>query len=162
MSERLRTVLIYFSIGLNIAFIGGLIVIFLSYSPSQRGSWESRNGHGDFFQQRLNMGGQQWEELQSELRLFTREFRELHRQTQQLRSEKIQLLLADPENQEKFQIKQQKLGRLREQQSELLAQHLTDLSEALTAEQREKLIDYFNRSPQPPQQRRGRIHHKVD
>ena len=139
MRPRLKTALVIFSAGLNVAFLAAWLVC----AAHERGSWsrgESRHGRCPLRRQ-IGADEAQWRSIEPQLAEFQEKTRALGRQIHALRMELLDLLAAPEAGREAMQAKQEEIIALQRKMLALVTEHLAAQKALLTPQQQEKLFD---------------------
>ncbi|MGO8749702.1 MAG: periplasmic heavy metal sensor [Thermoguttaceae bacterium] len=149
MWKQTKTVLVVLSVGLNVSFVG----VWLAYAAASRAeSRQKRCDLGDStsiwcpLHRQLNVGADQWKEIEPRLRAFHTSANEICRQIGELRGEIIDDLATPNPDLDAIKGKQGEiLAGQRKMQGLVIDQLITE-KKVLTAEQQQRLFEMLRQA----------------
>jgi|GEM_PF-4836632 len=149
MWEKIKPYLLYFSIGLNLAF-----VLFIGF---YLGPWSGRGSHRRtdrpdprrFLKEELELTAEQWDEIEPRMEKFKQKAQEVRAEISRQRRKKLDLLLADRPDTPAIEESRRQLREARENWRDLSSQHFSEMRDILDEEQRRRLRSRFSELSRP-------------
>ena len=170
MRDNLKTLILIFSVALNIAFVGTTIYHKWSSPPTR----STLLGNRPFLYQELNLTKEQLEKFEPLRNRFHTRLNEISSEIRGKRFQLIDLLAASDPDREAIRRQQEKIFALQKSMQRTIINHLLDESTILTVEQRAQLFRLIRdrseskvgpwppwmSTPQAGENRGGRSHKK--
>ena len=136
MKENLKTLILIFSVVLNIAFVGTAIYHKWSSPPAR----SALPGNRPFLYEELNLTKEQLEKFEPLRNRFHARLNEISSEIRKKRFHLIDLLAASDPDREAIRRQQEKIFALQKRMQMTIINHLLDESTILTVEQRARLF----------------------